>query len=327
MLSRDDASNLMHELETRLDGVRSGRDGIGESLIDAMLAAVDGARSDVLSEPGSTVDPRIAEALSLLCSSVPPAAASLDISFALDGTEVNRLRTTVVNGRTPYILEKVVDASLSDTEIDLLPIFQTIATVGVFIARRIKSAGSAGAVLTILFASEAPADDLSYRIFDPFYPVRLPSISDEPQSKLPRILIVDDDHIALLVLQHFLSGYGRVDTAVNGEEAIEKFRGALLTDPYRAAFLDIVLPGIDGHATLSLMREAESAVGIHIGDGCRIVMSSALSDFPSISTSFREQCDAYLVKPYDRDAVEAAMKKLAMAKIPIDPSMVPGHRR
>jgi len=64
----------------------------------------------------------------------------------------------------------------------------------------------------------------------------VPAPKTKPIDRLPRILIVDDDPIALMILQYYLTPYGRCDTAMQGREAIAKFQSALGSDPYDVLF-------------------------------------------------------------------------------------------
>jgi two-component system, chemotaxis family, chemotaxis protein CheY len=116
-----------------------------------------------------------------------------------------------------------------------------------------------------------------------------------------KALVVEDDFTGRLVLQEMLSVYGTVHIAVNGKEALEAFmRAAATTAPYDLICLDIMMPGMDGHEVLREIRAFEEVRGISGPDATKIFMASALSDGPNVLQAFREQCEAYLVKPIDR---------------------------
>ncbi len=334
MIGHDGASRVMHELETRLDELRSGKLLPDDSWTDAMLKASDAARADISggSPDGGSAD--LDEAVSKLralvraadeASETKPAPPALEVGFPLTSAEAALLARCDFSKEKTFILEKLVESGMSEEKIAELPIFSTLGEEGRVIAWRTKDAGNAGSVLSVLFSTETTADDLSFIVFDPFYPVSPPRT--ERPLRIPRLLIVDDDEFTVLVLQHYLAPYGRVDTATRGGEALEKFRTALAGDPYSAVFLDIMMPDMDGHQTLDKLREIEQGAGVLTGEGCRVVMASALSDFQSISSSFRGQCDAYLVKPFARNAVSAAMRKFGLEPISLDDSLVPGGVR
>lgn len=116
-----------------------------------------------------------------------------------------------------------------------------------------------------------------------------------------RTLIVEDDFTSRLLMQKFLEPYGATHVAINGKEAVEAARAALTAgEPYDLICLDIMMPGMDGQAALKEIRRAEEDAGIMIGDGARIIMTTALHDGGNVRTAFREQCDGYLVKPIEK---------------------------
>lgn len=117
-------------------------------------------------------------------------------------------------------------------------------------------------------------------------------------------LIVEDDFTSRLLMQKFLAPYGESHVAVNGNEAIEAFTQAINSDePYQLICLDIMMPEMDGHATLKEIRAFEENKGIMVGDGVKIIMTTALGDMDNKLTAVKEFCDAYLVKPIDRSKV------------------------
>jgi two-component system, chemotaxis family, chemotaxis protein CheY len=124
-----------------------------------------------------------------------------------------------------------------------------------------------------------------------------------------KTLVVEDDFTGRLVLQEMLSGYGTVHIAVNGTEALEAFRrAAATTAPYDLVCLDIMMPEMDGHQVLQEIREFEEARGISGPAAVKVFMTSALSDGKNVFKAFREQCEAYLVKPIDRQKLVAQLR-------------------
>lgn len=115
-------------------------------------------------------------------------------------------------------------------------------------------------------------------------------------------LVVEDEFTSRAQLQHFLQVYGKCDVAVNGEEALTAVRlSREHGSPYDLICLDIRLPGMDGKEILSEIREMEEMEGIPTADRVRIFMTTALSDYSNISTSFKNLCDEYLKKPVLKD--------------------------
>ena len=114
-------------------------------------------------------------------------------------------------------------------------------------------------------------------------------------------LIVEDEFSSRLILQKILGEYGEVHIAANGKEATEAVKSALKEQqPYDLITLDVMMPEMTGHEALRTIRDMEELVGIQLGQGSRIIMSSALGDGKTIMGSFKERCDGYLVKPIDK---------------------------
>ena len=115
-----------------------------------------------------------------------------------------------------------------------------------------------------------------------------------------KTLIVDDDFASRLLLQTVLSKYGECHIAADGREALEAFRAAQEHGPaYDLICMDIMMPRMDGQAAVRKIREMEAARGTHSSAAAKILMTTALDDMKTVFASFRELCDAYVVKPVD----------------------------
>lgn len=114
-------------------------------------------------------------------------------------------------------------------------------------------------------------------------------------------LIVDDDFFSRRILQTILSSYGECHVAVDGKEAIFAVEQAIAEEsPYDLICLDIMMPEMDGQEVLKTIRQIESRKNISGNDGVKIIMTTALDDSGNIKEAFREQCEAYLIKPISK---------------------------
>ncbi|MDD3014322.1 MAG: response regulator [Candidatus Gastranaerophilales bacterium] len=114
-------------------------------------------------------------------------------------------------------------------------------------------------------------------------------------------LVVDDDFTCRRILQAYLSKFGECHIAVNGQEALDAFKASLDdNEPYDVITLDIMMPEMNGHEVLKKIREIEDKNGKFGIESVKIIMTTALDDSENIKHAFREQCEAYLVKPIDR---------------------------
>jgi DNA-binding response OmpR family regulator len=101
-----------------------------------------------------------------------------------------------------------------------------------------------------------------------------------------RILVVDDDHDLLEMIQEALEieGYN-VTLSDNGREALER----LTQDKPDLVLLDIKLPGTDGYQVLQQIR-ATSTVPV--------IMLTAVQEPHSVSRSLDLGADDYVRKPF-----------------------------
>lgn len=128
-----------------------------------------------------------------------------------------------------------------------------------------------------------------------------------------KILIVEDDYVCRKLLEKILEPFGVCEIAENGREALGKIEAlAKAKQKYDLVCLDIMMPDVDGLLALELLRKLEKENGIDPGDGCKVIMVTALSDNRHILQSFRTGCESYIVKPVRREKLLAEMKKLEL---------------
>lgn len=122
-----------------------------------------------------------------------------------------------------------------------------------------------------------------------------------------RCLIIDDDPVCRKVLATVLGLHGRVAEAATGRHALDQVRNAIATkQPFAVITLDIMMPDLDGHATLTAIRSLEQAAGIA---PAKIFMTTSLGDGRNVSSAFREQCTGYLTKPVDLTKLVALLQE------------------
>ncbi|MEY7847624.1 response regulator transcription factor [Natrarchaeobius sp. A-rgal3] len=99
------------------------------------------------------------------------------------------------------------------------------------------------------------------------------------------VLVVDDEARLADLFATWLETEWAVDTAYDGEEALEK-----MADSIEVVLLDRRMPGLSGDDVLEAIRDD--------GYDCRVVMVTAVDpDFDIIEMGF----DDYLVKPVSKD--------------------------
>lgn len=132
-----------------------------------------------------------------------------------------------------------------------------------------------------------------------------------------KALIVEDDITCRMVLQRLLESFGTCDVAVDGQEGVTFFSMALeSSSPYDLVCLDIMMPNMDGHGVLTQIRKMEEEAGIFGLEGVKVIMTTALSDAKTILKAFNEQCEAFIVKPIDKEKLHRQLRKMNLISLP-----------
>jgi signal transduction histidine kinase len=124
------------------------------------------------------------------------------------------------------------------------------------------------------------------------------------EARLGKILVVDDDESNRDMLSRRLQrqGYATVP-AVNGREALEKLKG----ESFDLVLLDVMMPEMDGHATLAHLKADPSLARIPV------IMISAQTELDSVARCIEMGAEDYLPKPFNpvllRARVGASLEK------------------
>lgn len=128
-----------------------------------------------------------------------------------------------------------------------------------------------------------------------------------------RILVLEDEFISRSIMLEILSPYGEVDAAETGSEALDLYRKALNSQSrYELVFLDIMVPEMSGQDVLKNIRLIEEEHGLTGNKSAKIVMTTALGDFTNVKTAFKQQCEAYLIKPIDKEKIITTLESLGL---------------
>jgi len=116
---------------------------------------------------------------------------------------------------------------------------------------------------------------------------------------LRRLLIADDDAGMRAALEARFAGRGwEVDMAVNGTEALAKFRPGV----HALVITDVRMPGCDG---FEVMREVRSS-----SNGTAVILLTAYGCVPDAVEAMREGACDYLVKPVAFEKLELAVQQV-----------------
>jgi two-component system chemotaxis response regulator CheY len=143
--------------------------------------------------------------------------------------------------------------------------------------------------------------------------VRTLGFEETGDSSPHRFLIVDDDRLCREMLKAILSRFGDCDFADSGLAALDAVERAIENGhPYDGICLDILMPGMDGHETLTAIRELEMEHGIQGCDGTNVIMITALGDSQQCIRAFREGCESFVRKPIRKDEILLRMNQLGL---------------
>jgi two-component system chemotaxis response regulator CheY len=133
---------------------------------------------------------------------------------------------------------------------------------------------------------------------------------------LIKCLLVDDDELEREMIAQYLDGVAACDMAVNGREAVDKFKAAHDEgSPYDLLIMDIMMPEMDGHAAGREIRRFEREKGISMVNQVKILILSALNTPMDAMESFMAaQSAAHLSKPIGKDKLREALSKLGLRK-------------
>ena len=125
-----------------------------------------------------------------------------------------------------------------------------------------------------------------------------------------RILLIDDEPIALTKLELMLTNAGTCETAGSGVEATEYFVKAINDNrPYDLVTIDIELPDITGLDLLNRFVELEQKNGI---GAAKKIMVTAHSNVDFVVKA-KDKCDAFVVKPLRKATLLAKIEELFSA--------------
>lgn len=119
-----------------------------------------------------------------------------------------------------------------------------------------------------------------------------------------QVLAVDDSAFTLTILSAYLEGseFEIVETARNGQEALERFRA---THP-DLVLMDLVMPGWSGEEALQRLLEVEP--------GADIIMVSSLGTEEAVSRCLNIGARDFLKKPFKKDELLEFLRRHVSAE-------------
>ena len=120
-------------------------------------------------------------------------------------------------------------------------------------------------------------------------------------SEIKKMLIVDDEPNILMTLEYtFKKKNFLVFIARDGEEALE----LLKTEQPNIILLDIMMPKVDGYATLELIKKDKKL------KNCKVIFLSAKNKESDIKKGLSLGADAFITKPFSIKKLVEKVEKL-----------------
>ena len=167
------------------------------------------------------------------------------------------------------------------------PVQSIMRDIGMLVDR-----GTTSDLLDLLRINSAASDLLSFALGQPPKAPIAPAVTEESTPEDVEIsahtLLVDDDESNRDILCRQLERVGcTVTTAEDGESALEKIGRT----HFDVVLLDIIMPGLDGVATLQKIKELDPNLPV--------IMISALDEMESVRRCLQLGAEDYLLKPFD----------------------------
>jgi two-component system chemotaxis response regulator CheY len=116
-------------------------------------------------------------------------------------------------------------------------------------------------------------------------------------------LVVDDSSVIRKVARRILEGLDfQIQEAEDGEQALDVCR-AQMPD---AVLLDWNMPKMDGYEFLRVLRRLPD------GDRPKVVFCTTENDVAHIARALHAGANEYIMKPFDKDIVEAKFQEVGL---------------
>ncbi|MDA3851171.1 MAG: response regulator [Spirochaetaceae bacterium] len=126
-----------------------------------------------------------------------------------------------------------------------------------------------------------------------------------------KILVVDDEYVALSRMVKLFSRWGEAEGATNATQALAMTEKALSQGvPYDIISIDIELPDSDGLELMKQIKKIELTMGLEHPWVSKKIIISARSQHDNIQKALALGCDDFLVKPVTLATLEEKMNQI-----------------
>jgi DNA-binding response OmpR family regulator len=128
------------------------------------------------------------------------------------------------------------------------------------------------------------------------------------ESKLPPILVVDDNRDNADIIREYLEARGYpISVAYDGDEALKLFE----REKPAIILLDVMMPGRDGWEVCREMKKHPT-----LGSSIRVIMVTALQDWMNKRQALETGADDFVEKPFELAALAKVVERNAARLAP-----------
>lgn len=128
------------------------------------------------------------------------------------------------------------------------------------------------------------------------------------ESKLPPILVVDDNRDNADIIREYLEARGYpISVAYNGDDALDLFE----REKPAIILLDVMMPGKDGWEVCREMKKHPT-----LGSSIRVIMVTALQDWMNKRQALETGADDFVEKPFELAALAKVVERNAARLAP-----------
>lgn len=130
---------------------------------------------------------------------------------------------------------------------------------------------------------------------------------------MKNFLIIDDELSICKLMELYLSNYAHCFSATNSVEALKIFNKQIVSDPFDVVFMDIMMPGFDGHRLVKMLHEIERKNKIELDKRFLLFIVSAYDDATNTTKSYYDDgALSFIRKPFTEEGLINELHKYSI---------------
>lgn len=308
LIDHKSSLKLVYLMENYFDKLRIGESALSEEKLKLFLSCTEWVKNDLIDE--NLDEPLFKDLIEKLSTMKHSNRTSALANLNLNSDEKALLRDSRNSGLNIFLLQYSPVENEAVDDFEALKIFKKINDIGMVALKIPVEIEKDTYKINIVFVTDKKQKELKESELKkavPFDDDLYHSYRDH------KILIVEDNPVALLLQKSIMGEFGVCDTVTDGEVGFDLFKLALEEKvPYSIVLLDLVLPGLSGGEILKKMRAEEANNSIKGLDRCKVIVSTTTRESSTLMDLFRAEADAYTFKPLTRDKIVKELEDLKL---------------